>query len=392
MLAVKEPRVARTRVYELPQILFCAVVAMLSGATTFTEMELVTRTRRKWIEKWIALPGIPSHDTFNRVLQLIEPQALEAFLRGVAQWLAQATGVPQGIEVDGKTVRGSQKAGKAIHLLNAWADKTRLVIGQRLVDGKSNEIMEVPQLLESLFLDGCVVTVDALNTQTAIAQKIVDKGADYVLPLKGNHPTHQSVVAAIMRDVAASRPPDLEQVEKDHGRLETRRCWVNPELSLFLEKDKWPKLQTLVRIDRTRYFADGHETTESPLFLSSLPADDHKAFVRRLKDLRQETVHRALRSIARECRRLGIKVTHILTDNGSEFLDEKTIGQIFGATVYYTHAYAGWEKGAVENLNRIIRFFYPRPTDFSKISQKRIKTLQWKLTAYPRPTKTRKVA
>ena len=273
MLAVKEPRVARTRVYELPQILFCTVVAMLSGATTFTEMELVTRTRRKWIEKWIALPGIPSHDTFNRVLQLIEPQALEAFLKGVAQWLTQATGVPQGIAVDGKTVRGSQKAGKAIHLLNAWADKTRLVIGQRLVDGKSNEIMEVPQLLESLFLDGCVVTVNALNTQTAIAQKIVGKGADYVLPLKGNHPTHQRVVAAIMRDIAASRPPDLEQVEKDHGRVETRRCWVNPELSLFLEKDKWPKLQTLVRIDRTRYFADGHETTESALFLGSLPAD-----------------------------------------------------------------------------------------------------------------------
>ena len=79
-----------------------------------------------------------------------------------------------------------------------------------------------------------------------------------------------------------------------------------------------------------------------------LPADDHKAFVRRLKDLRQETVHRALRSIARECRRLGIKVTHILTDNGSEFLNEKTIGQIFGATVYYTHAYASWEKGQLE--------------------------------------------
>ena len=272
MLAVKEPRVARTRVYELPQILFCAVVAMLSGATTFTEMELVTRTRRKWIEKWIALPGIPSHDTFNRVLQLIEPQALEAFLWGVAQWLTQATGVPQTIAVDGKTLRGSQKAGKAIHLLNAWADKTRLVIGQRLVDGKSNEIIALPQLLESLFLDGCVVTVDALNTQTAIAQKIVDN-ADYVLPLKGNHPTHQSVVAAIMRDVAASRPPDLEQIGKDHGRLETRRCWVTPDLSLFLEKDKWPGLRTLARIDRTRHFADGHETTETALFLSSLPAD-----------------------------------------------------------------------------------------------------------------------
>ena len=97
-----------------------------------------------------------------------------------------------------------------------------------------------------------------------------------------------------------------------------------------------------------------------------LPADGHKAFVRKLKDLRQETVHRALRGIAQECRRLGIKITHILTDNGGEFLDKKAIDRIFGATVYYTPAYAGWEKGAVENLNRIIRFFYPRPTKTRK--------------------------
>ncbi|MEG2465770.1 MAG: ISAs1 family transposase [Kiritimatiellia bacterium] len=178
MLAVKEPRVARTRVYELPQILFCTVAAMLSGATTFNEMEFFVRMRRKWIERWIALPGIPSHDTFNRILQLIEPQALEAFLRRMAEWLGQVTGAPQRIAVDGKTLRGSQKAGKAIHLLNAWADNTRLVIGQCFVDGKSNEILAVPRLLESLFLDGCIVTVDALNTQTAIAKKIIDKGAE----------------------------------------------------------------------------------------------------------------------------------------------------------------------------------------------------------------------
>ena len=123
-----------------------------------------------------------------------------------------------------------------------------------------------------------------------------------------------------------------------------------------------------------------------------LPADDHKAFVRRLKDLRQETVHRALRRIARECRRLGIKITHILTDNGSEFLDEKTIGRIFGATVYYTHAYAGWEKGAVENLNRIIRHLSPPHQNqkgslkcgYSRPSQKSCVILLAFLTAAPR--------
>ena len=102
----------------------------------------------------------------------------------------------------------------------------------------------------------------------------------------------------------------------------------------------------------------------------------HKAFVRKLRDLRQETVHRALRSIARECRRLGIKVTHILTDNGSEFLDEKTIGQIFGATVYYTHAYAGWEKGAVENLNRQLRRHLDKGTDFSTVSAHKIARIE----------------
>ena len=273
MLAVKEPRVARTRVYELVHILFCVVAAMLSGATTFTEMALFARTRRAWIEKWIKLPDIPSHDTFNRVLQLIDPKTLEDFLRGVTEWLVQATGEQQSIAVDGKTLRGSQREGKAIHLLNAWADRTRLVIGQRAVGGKSNEILAVPQLLDSLLLDGCIVTVDALNTQTATAQKIIDKGADYILPLKGNHPTHQSVVGAIMHDIATTRAPDFEQVGKNHGRLETRRCWVTSDLSLFLEKDKWPKLQTLVRLDRTRRFADGRETSETALFLSSLPAD-----------------------------------------------------------------------------------------------------------------------
>lgn len=148
------------------------------------------------------------------MLQLIEPQALEAFLKGVAEWLAQATGVPQGITVDGKTLRESQKARKAIHLLNAWADKTRLVIGQRLVDGKSNEIVAVPQLLESLFLDGYIVTVDVLNTRTTIAQKSIDKSADYVLPLKGNHPIHQGIVAVILRDIATSHALDLSRLGK----------------------------------------------------------------------------------------------------------------------------------------------------------------------------------
>lgn len=123
-----------------------------------------------------------------------------------------------------------------------------------------------------------------------------------------------------------------------------------------------------------------------------LPTDKHQAFIRKLTDFQQETIHKALRSIRRECKTQGIETDHILTDNGSEFLDEKTIGGIFRAKVYYTHAYAGWEKGAVENLNKLIRRFYPKGTDFSKVTRKQIKALQEKLTAYPRPTQAKKGA
>lgn len=194
-------------------------------------------------------------------------------LQEVSERLRKNAGAVKTIAVDGKTLRGSAKGGKSIHVLNAWASGARLSIGQLAVESKSNEITHVPQLLQSLDLKGCIVTADALNTQVSTIQTIVQGKGDYVLPLKANHPTHQSVVSAIMRDIATTREPDFEQVEKGHGRLETRRCWVTSDLSLFLEKDKWPKLRTLVRIDRARRLTDGRETTETALFLSSLPAD-----------------------------------------------------------------------------------------------------------------------
>ena len=123
-----------------------------------------------------------------------------------------------------------------------------------------------------------------------------------------------------------------------------------------------------------------------------LPTDKHQAFIRKLTDFQQETIHKALRSIRRECKRQGIEIDHILTDNGSEFLNEKTIGSIFEAQVYYTHACAGWEKGSIENLNKLARRLHPKGTDFSKVTRKQIKTLQEKLTTYPRPTQAKKGA
>ena len=122
-------------------------------------------------------------------------------------------------------------------------------------------------------MKNAIVTADALNTQAATAQTIIDGKGAYVLPIKKNHPTHRSVITAIMDDVARTQQPGFEQVEKGHGRLETRRCWATEDLSLFLERDKWPGIRSLARIDRARRLPDGTESKETALFISSLPAD-----------------------------------------------------------------------------------------------------------------------
>ena len=269
----EDPRDRRGKVHSIEVLLAIAICTYLSNGDTFEEMECFAEEHEAWLREHIGMTSAPCADTFNRLFQALKPEAMAQLLQEVAERLRQRAGAAKTIAVDGKTLRGSAKGGKSIHVLNAWASGARLSIGQLAVESKSNEITHVPQLLRSLDLRGCVVTADALNTQVATVQTIVQGKGDYVLPLKANHPTHRGVVDAIMRDVAASRPPDLEQVEKGHGRLETRRCWVTPDLSLFLEKDKWPGLRTLVRIDRTRRFPDGHESSESALFLSSLPAD-----------------------------------------------------------------------------------------------------------------------
>ena len=269
----EDPRDKRGKVHSIEVLLAIAICTYLSNGNTFEEMECFAEEHEAWLRKHIGMGSAPCADTFNRLFQALKPESMVQLLQEVSERLRKNAGAVKTIAVDGKTLRGSAKGGKSIHVLNAWASGARLSIGQLAVESKSNEITHVPQLLQSLDLKGCIVTADALNTQVSTIQTIVQGKGDYVLPLKANHPTHQSVVSAIMRDIATTREPDFEQVEKGHGRLETRRCWVTSDLSLFLEKDKWPKLRTLVRIDRARRLTDGRETTETALFLSSLPAD-----------------------------------------------------------------------------------------------------------------------
>jgi predicted transposase YbfD/YdcC len=235
-----DPRIERPKRHSLLDIVTIALCAVICGADSWVDVELFGHAKVSWLRTFLALPnGIPSHDTFGRVFARLDPQQFErCFLRWVAALVTRSGG--EVVAVDGKVLRRShdQRAGKgALDLVSAWAETNRLVLGQRAVDADSNEITAIPALLEALALEGCSVTVDAIGCQTAIARTIRDRGADYVLALKGNQPTLLAAVADYFAEARATgfrhMPHTHEQtVDGDHGRVETRRSWstTDPDL------------------------------------------------------------------------------------------------------------------------------------------------------------------
>jgi len=278
-----DPRVQGRCDHKLLDIVLIAVCAVLCGAESWSDVEEFGQAKENWLRQYLALPaGIPSHDTFSRVFRLLDASAFQARFM---QWVEQHFHVPRGqvIAVDGKTARGSKDnfhGQDAIHLVSAWASETGVLLGQRKTDEQSNEITAVPELLKLLFIKGCIVTVDALNSQKSTAQTLVERGADYVFALKGNHPQlHKDVIEWFawakerdFRDV----PHDFHQtVNKGHGRLEIRRCWVIDD-PLALESmghyEGWAGLQTVVMVERERRIGDKTQR-ETVYYLSSLPPD-----------------------------------------------------------------------------------------------------------------------
>src|SRR5262245_28341924 len=252
-----DPRVVGRCDHVLVDIIMVAVSAVLCGAENWSEVEQFGKSKEGWLKQYLELPaGIPSHDTFARVFRLLDAQAFqERFMR----WVEGTFNVKRGqvIAVDGKTARGSRdsyRGQEAIQLVSAFAHESGLLLGQRKVDEKSNEITAVPELLKALFIKGCVVTVDALNCQKDIAQTIIDGGGDYVFALKANHPQlHQEVVdwfdwakARNFRDVDHSF---CETVNKGHGRVEIRQCYALTDPHAFQALayyDGWAGLQAKI--------------------------------------------------------------------------------------------------------------------------------------------------
>lgn len=280
---VEDPRMVRKTDHPLLNILVITICGTLCGANDWVAMMNFGNAQFEWLSQFLDLKkGIPSHDTFGRVFALLDPeQFCEAFL----SWMRAVAEVTGGelIALDGKQLRGSHDGvleKGAIWMVSAWAESNSLVLGQRKVDEKSNEITAIPQLLEMLALRGCIVTIDAMGCQTDIAEQIVVQEADYVLSLKGNQGKLHEDVSEMFAYFEKIEFADIEHdyhrtVDKGHGRLEIRQCWsFDPHQwgDYFRTLSKWKGLQSVAMVRARRQIGEKVQE-EVRFFISSLASD-----------------------------------------------------------------------------------------------------------------------
>jgi predicted transposase YbfD/YdcC len=266
--------------HELIDILVIAVCAVICGAEGWEDIEEYGHAQAQWLIEVLELPhGIPSHDTFRRVLSRLDPEELaQCFV----SWTTALSDLSGGeiVAIDGKTLRHSfdrAASQTAIHMVSAWANRNRLVLGQVKVDDKSNEITAIPQLLKMLDLTGATVTLDAMGCQKEIAKVITAQGADYVLALKKNHSALYEDVKLFLDDAQGREFAGIEHdyhetVDGDHGRIETRKYWITSDIDWLGAKASWAHLQSLGLVESRREIGEKVEI-ERRYYLVSLPAD-----------------------------------------------------------------------------------------------------------------------
>ncbi|KAB0636382.1 ISAs1 family transposase [Burkholderia latens] len=276
---LKDPR-SRAPVHDLNERLVVALCAILAGADSWLGIELWAQAKSEWLRRHTPLKnGVPSHDTFGRVFSALNPKQFEAcFLH----WMSHACPALAGqvVAIDGKTVRRSYRRGeRAIHLVSAYSSGLGLVLGQVRTSEKSNEITAIPELLEALLLQGAIVTLDAMGCQRGIAQKIVKAGADYVLSVKEKQSTPLTRIRAALDAIErvpgayADCTSEYREVEKGHGRIETRRCIASSALTNWQpEPELWPGLRAIAMVESTREIGDA-VATQRRYYVSSVPPD-----------------------------------------------------------------------------------------------------------------------
>jgi predicted transposase YbfD/YdcC len=286
---IKDPRVERTKLHNLLDIIALSIMGILAGAQSFEEIEDFGCAHEAWLKNYLELKnGIPSHDTMNRVFQLCCPEEMhQAFLT----WLKSIKPLmPESIiPIDGKTLCGSHqrsKGLKALHVVSAWSSANGISLGQLKVDGKSNEIKAIPELLKTLTLSGAIVTLDAMGCQKAIVAQIVEQGADYVIGLKGNQGALHDTVRDCFPLNTAAFPVSIvkDDIECEHGRLEQRTLEVIDAQILqgLVDVTEWSSLSSLAKMT---YVSEqqGKKTIQTQYYISSLSSQNPSQILRAIR-------------------------------------------------------------------------------------------------------------
>ena len=284
---ITDPRIERQKLHKLTDILVITLCAVICGADSWENIETFGNAKLEWFKKFLELPnGIPSHDTLGRVFSLLDPMQFE---KSFIEWMKSCVKLSPGsiIPIDGKCLKSSYDPRSpnktAIYMVSAFAAANGLILGQRKIDDKSNEITAIPKLLETLYLRGCIVTIDAIGCQKDIAAKIIEQEADYVLALKGNQGNqgnlHKDIKLYLdsIADQKLKKIPHLtlETVEKGHGRVEERRYWITESTDWLPNKELWANLRSIGMVEAKRHI--GNEiSVERRYYISSLPADINK--------------------------------------------------------------------------------------------------------------------
>ena len=285
---IPDARVERKTAHKLTDIIAVSLLAVLCGADGWVGIETYGKAKQTWLKTFLELPnGIPSHDTFARVIGRLNPEILEKNFQAWVKQMTDKLGL-QVVAIDGKTLKGSydrESSLKSLQMVSAWSSSHRLVLGQVAVDQKSNEIKAIPILLEQLDLSGAIITTDAMGTQTAIARQIQLTGANYLVTLKSNHPSlskdahnwfQDNRQKLDIADIAGVKVTEVN-CESGHHRIEKRKFWQVPVEQVFSPDriKQWAGLRTLV-IEESERILWNKKTSSRRFFLSSLaPEFEH---------------------------------------------------------------------------------------------------------------------
>ena len=278
---VDDPRVLTGAIrHKFIHILFMTLCAVLCGANNVKEIAIYAKERSEWLRTVLKLPhGVPSYSTFWLVFAMLDPKA---FHNGFSRWILYLVPLTKGgnYAIDGKALRATALKGKPnsfIHMVSLWASDQQITLGQTRVNGKSNEITAIPKLLEMIDIEGAIITIDAMGTQTKIARQIIETKGDYILALKGNQSSLCDEVENFFNQAEAIGFSGVEHesyhaVEEGHGRLEKRSIYVTEQIDWLPGRARWKGLKSVVLLISKRR-VDGKTTVERRMYISSLGAD-----------------------------------------------------------------------------------------------------------------------